>query len=109
MTKILGRPAVEDGVTIHDATLVRPSTTATGGRRAAAMSRALPLVGLLGLVIFYTVTVGDRFMTVDNWANLVQQASVVSIVGFGLTFVVMAGSIDLSVGSVAAFAGMSAA
>ncbi len=75
-------------------------------RRASLRSRLLPLAGLLGLVVVYTVLAGDRFMTTENWLNLVQQASVVSIVGFGLTFVVLAGSIDLSVGSVVALSGM---
>ncbi|MEJ7635737.1 ABC transporter permease [Aeromicrobium sp.] len=69
--------------------------------------RLLPLAGLFGLVVFYTAIAGDRFMTSSNMANLIQQASVVAIIGFGLTFVVVSGSIDLSVGSVAALAGMS--
>lgn len=75
-------------------------------KRTSLRSRLLPLAGLACLVGFYTVVAGTRFMTVNNWLNLIQQASVVSIVGFGLTFVVLAGSIDLSVGSVVALAGM---
>jgi ribose transport system permease protein len=93
---------------------VAPPPPAAGASRTlrpnrAAMSRLLPLAGLVGLVLFYWIAAGDRFMSVDNWRNLVQQASVVAIVGFGLTFVIVAGSIDLSVGSVAALSGMVAA
>jgi len=75
----------------------------------AALSRLLPVVGLVGLILFYWIAAGDRFMTLDNWRTLIQQATVVAIVGFGLSFVIVAGSIDLSVGSVAALAGMVAA
>jgi ribose/xylose/arabinose/galactoside ABC-type transport system permease subunit len=75
----------------------------------AALSRLLPLAGLVGLILVYWVAAGDRFMSTDNWRNLIQQAAVVAIVGFGLTFVIAAGSIDLSVGSVAALSGMVAA
>ncbi|MFF9647342.1 ABC transporter permease [Kitasatospora aureofaciens] len=45
-------------------------------------------------------------MTIDNWLTLIQQATVVAIIGFGLSFVIIAGSIDLSVGAVAGLAGM---
>jgi len=98
-------------------TIDRSGATASApepGRRfarpgRASLSRLLPLVGLLGLILFFWVAAGDRFMSADNWRNLVQQAAVVAIVGFGLTFVIVAGSIDLSVGAVAALAGMVAA
>jgi len=102
--------------TIDDATaapeLAPAGALASALRRRtsrAALSRLLPLTGLVGLVLFYWIAAGDRFMSFDNWRNLVQQAAVVAIVGFGLTFVIVAGSIDLSVGSVAALAGMVAA
>jgi len=78
-------------------------------RHRASLARLLPLTGLVGLVVFFSITGGDRFMSVDNWRTLIQQAAVVAIVGFGLTFVIVAGSIDLSVGSVAALAGIVAA
>ncbi len=78
-------------------------------RHRASLARLLPLTGLVGLVVFFWITGGDRFMSVDNWRTLIQQAAVVAIVGFGLTFVIVAGSIDLSVGSVAALAGIVAA
>ncbi len=106
MTQTLN--AIDTGPRAGDATLT-PRRLRITLRRGVGPSRLLPLAGLVGLVVFYTVAAGDRFMTLDNWASLVQQASVVSIIGFGLTFVVIAGSIDLSVGSVAAFAGMVAA
>lgn len=78
-------------------------------RRTSLLAQLLPLAGLGGLLLFFSAVAGDRFLTAANGANLVQQASVVMLIGFGLTFVIMAGCIDLSVGSVAAFAAMVAA
>lgn len=73
------------------------------------VTRLLPMAGLIGLTTFFGIVAGDRFLTAENWASLVQQAAVVAIIGAGMTFVVIAGSIDLSVGSVAAFAAAVAA
>lgn len=92
-----------------DETAAAPVLAPERRRLSFEMSRLLPFAGLIGLVAFYGVVAGDRFLTSNNLANLVQQAAVVAIIGFGLTFVVVAGSIDLSVGSVAALAGMSGA
>lgn len=78
-------------------------------KHRVALARLVPIIGLLGLVIFYTIVAGSRFMTPENWLTIIQQATVVAIVGFGATFVIVAGSIDLSVGSVIALSGMVAA
>ena len=86
-------------------TMVSPSIN----RRRAFLSRLLPLTGLVVITIFFSITGGDRFLNVENLRVLVQQAATVAIAGFGLTFVIVAGSIDLSVGSVVALAGMVAA
>lgn len=78
-------------------------------RNKSFLARLLPLAGLVALVLFYWIFAGDRFMSADNWRTLVQQTAGLAIVGFGMTFVVVAGSIDLSVGSVAALSGIVAA
>lgn len=44
----------------------------------------------------------DRFLSVSNLSNVVQQSAVIAIVGFGMTAVILASGIDLSVGSVLA-------
>jgi ribose/xylose/arabinose/galactoside ABC-type transport system permease subunit len=99
--------SVETSAVIATADL--PAGARARGPSRVTLSRLLPLAGLVGLVVFYWLAAGDRFMSVDNWRNLVQQATVVGIVGFGLTFVIVAGSIDLSVGSVVALSGIVAA
>ncbi|TQN31592.1 monosaccharide ABC transporter substrate-binding protein (CUT2 family) /monosaccharide ABC transporter membrane protein (CUT2 family) [Haloactinospora alba] len=63
------------------------------------------LVGLVALVALLSVLSPD-FLTLDNLLNVGVQASVVAILAFGLTFVIVSGGIDLSVGSVAGLAGI---
>lgn len=59
-------------------------------------------------VIFCTVAalLSDKFLTFRNFFNLLQQSAVIGIVSCGMTFVIITGGIDLSVGSVVALAGM---
>lgn len=66
------------------------------------------LVGLLVLVLALFIAT-PRFLTVPNLVNIGVQAAVVAILAFGMTFVIVAGGIDLSVGSVAALGAMTSA
>lgn len=47
-----------------------------------------------------------RFMTLINFMNILQQVAVIAIAAFGMTWVILLGEIDLSVGSIIAVAGM---
>lgn len=58
------------------------------------------LVLLVALSIVMAVS-RSSFLTVDNWANIVNQAVFVGILAVGMTIVLIAGGIDLSVGAVA--------
>jgi ribose/xylose/arabinose/galactoside ABC-type transport system permease subunit len=49
------------------------------------------------------------FLSIDNFLNIGRQTALVSIIAIGMTFVIIARQIDLSVGSVLALSGMSAA
>lgn len=64
------------------------------------------LVGLIVLCIALFIATPD-FLTPQNMLNIGIQVSTVAILAFGLTFVIVAGGIDLSVGSVAALSAMS--
>jgi ribose transport system permease protein len=46
-----------------------------------------------------------RFLSLDNLLNVMTNASLVAIVGLGMTLAIASGNFDLSVGSTAAFAG----
>jgi len=68
---------------------------------------------LVGVACQYRVMKGEWsenvFITPDNFMLILYQISVNGILAIGMTFVVISGGIDLSVGSVLAFAGMLAA
>jgi ribose/xylose/arabinose/galactoside ABC-type transport system permease subunit len=49
------------------------------------------------------------FLSIDNFLNIGRQTALVSIIAIGMTFVIIARQIDLSVGSTLALSGMSAA
>lgn len=76
----------------------------------AALVRALNQYGgiFLSLVMLCIVFsfFNPRFMTVVNFMNILQQVAVVAIAAFGMTWVILLGEIDLSVGSIIAVAGM---
>jgi ribose transport system permease protein len=68
---------------------------------ASAAGRNIGLVlALVVLVIVGTVTSGDRFTNINNVLTIVRLASVTGVLAIGMTFVIIAGGIDLSVGSV---------
>ncbi|MBX5437133.1 MAG: ABC transporter permease [Alicyclobacillaceae bacterium] len=46
------------------------------------------------------------FLTADNLLNLVSQASINGVIALGMTFVVLSGELDLSVGALNAFSGV---
>jgi ribose/xylose/arabinose/galactoside ABC-type transport system permease subunit len=50
-----------------------------------------------------------RFLSVGNLLNVVEQSSLLGIVAIGVTFTIISGGIDLSVGSLVAFCGALAA
>lgn len=59
----------------------------------------------LGFIILCLVigALSDSFFTVENWLNILVQSSIVGIIAVGMTFVIITGGIDLSVGSILAF------
>lgn len=64
-----------------------------------------PLIGLIVLCVFLTVAT-DKFMSVRNLLNIMDQITVLGIMAVGMTFVILIGGIDLAVGSVLALAMM---
>ena len=58
------------------------------------------VIALIVLIIIGTVTAGDRFTSFDNILTVIRLASVTGVISIGMTFVIIGGGIDLSVGSV---------
>ncbi|WP_448627567.1 ABC transporter permease [Geodermatophilus sp. URMC 64] len=87
----------------------RSSTATAAGRGPGLM--AGPFGRLLGLVVALVIlcivgviTAGDRFADVDNVLTILRLAAVIGVVSIGMTFVIIGGGIDLSVGAIVALA-----
>ena len=65
--------------------------------------RMLGLALLLGALLSLA---SPHFLTANNLLNLLDQSVVIGVVAIGMTFVILTGGIDLSVGSVAGLAGV---
>jgi ribose transport system permease protein len=66
-------------------------------------------IRMLGLALLLAATLAilsPHFLATTNLFNLLDQSVVVGIVSIGMTFVILIGGIDLSVGSVAGFTGV---
>jgi len=60
-------------------------------------------LGLLGIIVVLSI-LSEHFLTATNLFNIVTQTSINALLAFGMTFVILSGGIDLSVGSVMAVA-----
>lgn len=63
---------------------------------------------LAALLIIFSL-LSDRFFQVENFIGIGRQTAIVSLMAFGMTFVISSGGIDLSVGAMLAVSGMTAA
>ena len=63
------------------------------------------VIALIILCTVFTIA-NSRFLSLANFMNIFQQVAVVAIAAFGMTWVILLGEIDLSVGSIIAVAGM---
>ena len=62
------------------------------------------VVALLVICVVGVATAGDRFASVNNALTILRFASIVGVVSIGMTFVIIGGGIDLSVGAILALA-----
>src|SRR5688500_18620130 len=75
----------------------------SGGFMAGPVGRNLGLVIALAILCIVGVaTAGDRFADVDNILTILRLAAVIGVVSIGMTFVIIGGGIDLSVGAIVA-------
>jgi ribose transport system permease protein len=78
---------------------VRQDFLAHYGRQLGTLS------GLLVLVVALWILT-PHFLTISNLLNVAEQATIIAIIAVGMTFVIITGGIDLSVGSVLAVSGV---
>ena len=63
-----------------------------------------PFIGLIAIVVIITI-LNPSFLSVNNLLNVFRQVSINALIAFGMTFVILTGGIDLSVGSILALTG----
>ncbi len=68
------------------------------------LSKYKSVIGLIGFSVVISI-LNPRFMTVSNLLNILRQTSINSVIAAGMTFVILTGGIDLSVGSTLALTG----
>ncbi|WED23609.1 ABC transporter permease [Vibrio sp. JC009] len=74
-----------------------------------SLQAILKSVGMLPVLIVLCIgfeVMSGRFMSLDNLSIVAQQASINTVLAAGMTFVILTGGIDLSVGSILAAAAM---
>jgi ribose transport system permease protein len=61
-------------------------------------------IGLLVIIVILAIMSSD-FLTLNNILNVLRQVSINALIAFGMTFVILTGGIDLSVGAILALSG----
>lgn len=69
------------------------------------IERLLPYASVVGLFIVLSI-LSPYFLTLQNLSSVCRQTAVITIIALGMTLIMISGGIDLSVGSVMAFAGI---
>lgn len=82
----------------------QPSSSFTPSLRV--LRRFGTLIGFLAIVVFFWLMRPETFMTPQNWLNITRQVSILGVVAFTMTVVMVVGDFDLSVGTMASLAGI---
>jgi len=82
------------------------TSEAGAGRRMPDLRTGLwlPIAVVLGLVVFFSIA-SDAFLSVRNMTGILGQASTLLLACLGASFVILMGSIDLSVGAIVLLVG----
>ncbi|HVG17944.1 MAG TPA: sugar ABC transporter permease [Blastocatellia bacterium] len=112
MTTQTNEPGVDRPPVTADA--APPSVTAEGAPQIRIGGIKLPtatlraytmLFALVAIWLFFQWATGGIFLSPRNFSNLFQQMAVTGVLAVGMLMVIVAGQIDLSVGSVVGLAG----
>ncbi|CAN7241700.1 MAG: ABC transporter permease subunit [Agrobacterium sp.] len=85
------------------------SMSGAADQKRANFRATMTALGMLPVLVILTVgfhLLTGRFITVNNLSIVMQQASINTVLAAGMTFVILTGGIDLSVGSILAAAAM---
>ena len=92
-----------------DGPLDTTAAPATSGTVVSLIQRSAAAVVLAGVIVLGVILFGTSFASTANFSNLAVASSFLGIVAIGMTFVIISGGIDLSVGSMYALAAVLAA
>ncbi len=87
-----------------DATNTLRGGTASPRENFQALMRTVGMLPVLILLMIGFGLIADSFFSVQNFSIIAQQASINIVLAAGMTFVILTGGIDLSVGSILAAA-----
>lgn len=85
------------------------TTTTTGRRRVRINVQTLGIFGAAAIIFIVFGLLSPSFLMIGNLRDIAISASINAIIGLGVTFVIITGGIDLSVGSIASLVGIVAA
>ena len=74
------------------------------GKFGLNLNKVIPFVAVILLFIVFSIT-ARNFFTMRSIISLVLQTSTITLMGIGVTFAIITGGIDLSIGSVVALTG----
>ncbi|RWF59834.1 MAG: ABC transporter permease [Mesorhizobium sp.] len=85
-----------------------PQARRSSWKRTAliGLSRYGTIIGLLLMVLFFSINAPGVFLSRANFLNILSQASLTAIIASGLTYTLVVGEFDLSIGYVASFVGL---
>ena len=72
----------------------------------AIFARYATIIGLALMIVIFSILSPDAFPTLNNFVNVLNQASLATIIAGGLTLAVVVGELDLSVGYAASLHGV---
>ncbi len=81
-----------------------PGPARAEGRRSRMLAESIGLIGVLVALLTLFAATTDHFLTLSTFTTLANQIPALTVIAVGLTLVLIAGGIDLSVGSVLALA-----
>lgn len=71
-------------------------------RLAASLQRGGAVLVLGVVIVVASLVFGPRFASIDNFLNILEASSFLGLIAVGMTFIIIGGGIDLSVGSMLA-------
>lgn len=93
---------------MQSVTTKAPASAVSAQRRTPIQSILFQLRAFIALILLFSffALYSDSFLQTNNLVILTKQVAINAILGIGMTFVILTGGIDLSVGSVVGLCGM---